>query len=274
MGTSKSNSGPSQGTPILPDWADKPENGEESGENQNQNNQNPDEPNQGQPLTGNFGNVRSSFTSYIKSPSTGRLKRAISSYVGASGGSKVISNSALGGKRSAVKLASFLSDVIREGSQKAFEKIGIDDLEGLSANKAFTKLSNFLSPTTNLSDEPYARSAVSEVLSKIFERFELEERDLSELDNITPELALEFTEIYIAEYIIDRLMSELGKTLYDKEYNQREVLEREYEIKEFVNEQVKLELMDVDYRTDGFSENEGKKIIDNVFEYAYSILES
>ena len=69
-------------------------------------------------------------------------------------------------------------------------------------------------------------------------------------------------------------MSELGKTLHDKEFNPKEVLEREYEIKEFVNGQVKLELKDLNYKSGGISESEGKEIIDSVFELAYSILES
>lgn len=278
MGTSKANSGPKRGTPLLPDWAESPDDQKPVEGNEGQDNPKPEEqkdnPQQNKRLTGDFGAVRRSLTSFLKNPSKGSLKRTTQRYVSASGGAKGISDSAIGGKRSAVRLVSFLSDVVNEGTQKAFEKLGISDLEGLSANKAFTKLFNFLSPSANLVDEPYARSAISEVLSKIFERFELQDREISELDNITPELALEFTEIYISEYIIDRLMSELGKTLHDKEYNPKEVLEREYEIKEFVNEQVKLELEDVNYESGGISENEGKKIVDSVFELAYSILES
>ena len=69
-------------------------------------------------------------------------------------------------------------------------------------------------------------------------------------------------------------MSELGKILYDKNYNDREVLEKEYEIKTSVNEQVKLELKEIHFETSGISIEDGKKIIDNVFEFVYSLLES
>lgn len=272
MGTSKGNSGPKRGTPIIPDWADNNDNNSQD-ENANNDNQGADEP-KNQPVTGNFGAVRRSFSSYLNAPSGGRLKGAVRSYIGASGGSKEISASAVGGKRSASRFVGFLSDVVHNGTQQAFRKLGINNLQDLSAVKAFTELANFLSPSTNLVDEPYARSAISEALSKMFEKFELEDRDITELDNLSPQLALEFTELYISEYIIDRLMSELGKTLYDKEISQIEVIEREYEIREFVNGQVKLELDVLDFNGEGFSEAEGKKVMDDIFQLAYSILES
>ncbi|MCT4640558.1 MAG: hypothetical protein N4A72_22865 [Bacteroidales bacterium] len=303
MGTSKGNSGPVNGTPILPDWADnsdiieegqdnKDEEVQENQEHQKEEDQDnkkgdkDDQDNQkeekkdsdksveiNKPTTGDFRTVRRSLTSYLKTPSRGKLRSTVRGYVGASGGSKVMANSAIGGKKSASRFVGFLSDVIQSGTKQAFQKLGIDNLQNLTALSAFTKLVEFLAPSTNLADEPYARSAVSEVLSKMFEKFELEDRDIKELDNITPELALEFTEFYISEYIIDRLMSELGKTLYDKDYSPRVVLEREYEVKDFVREEVKLELSEINFDSRGLSEEDGQKIINEVFQYAYSILE-
>ena len=277
MGTSKSSSGPSSGIPLLPDWAIDNDNVED-----NDGNSRPDEEkdktdsesNESIPVTQSWRPVRTAFTSYLKNPSKAKLKDTVSKYVKASGGSKKIANSVIAGKAIAGHFSYFLSDVVKEGAYKALENLGIGDITGKSAEYVFTKLAELLAPKGNEADDPYARSAISETLSKIYEDFEINENDIDELDNLSIEKAHEFIEFYLSTYIFQRLMAELCKTLIDrKNYSEKEIIDREYEIKEYIDECIRLEFKDIVITKIDFSTNNGKAKITEIFNNAYSILE-
>jgi hypothetical protein len=289
MGTSKSNSGPSGGVHLLPDWAivNMPPNNKDKEpipdlSNQPQpdkepipdvSNQPQPQPDKAEPIIDVWRPVRTVFSSYLKNPSREKLNHTIKRYVKASGGSKGISGSAVAGRTTARKLGKFLSNIVVHGADEAIKKLGILDFTGKTSEFVFTKLAEALSPTGNVLDDAYARSAISDTLSKIYEEFEIEGKSLDELDNLDAEQAKELMEYFLASYIFERLISELGRTLIDKDYSSKEVVEKEFEIEEYIREEVKLELQDFDVTHIDFMTSIGEKLISKIFSTAYSIFE-
>lgn len=278
MGTSKANSGPSKHSSLLPDWAKDEENQNNPEDTNNDatensaNNHNSSEHASSEP---DWKNVRGAFTSYFKSSNDKlKLNRALSRYVKTSGGAKKLSNSVLSGKSSAIKLGGFLNDISQNGYEEAFKKLGIADLTGKSIDVTFVKLAETLSPKGNEADDPYARSAIAEALSKIYEDYELSEKDLSELDNLNENKIHEFLEYYIESYISERLIAEMGKTLENKDFSEREVIDKEFEMKIYLKEAVKLEFRDIDLNNLDLSDSENAEKISDIFETAYSIMET
>jgi hypothetical protein len=289
MGTSKSNSGPTGGVPLLPNWAignippDNPEK-EPMPDLEIQPDSMPDkdlpqpdkdvqQPDQNATKNDVWMPVRRSFTSYLKNPSRSKLKRTIKRYVTASGGSKGISHTSLGGKSTARKFGIFLSTIVSQGSNEAIKRLGILDFTGKSSEFIFAKLAETLSPIGNVLDDPYARSAVSDTLSRIFEEFEVEGRNFDELDKLTAEQAKELMEYFLSSYIFERLISEIGRTLINKDYSSKEVVEKEFEIEEYIRGEVKIELQDFDVTHIDLSGSTGEDIISRIFINAYSIFE-
>jgi Glu-tRNA(Gln) amidotransferase subunit E-like FAD-binding protein len=273
MGTSKSNYGPSGGVPLLPDWAVAPPNNKDKDTIPDLSNLPKPQPDQLKPTTDVWRPVRTSFSSYLKNPSPKKLNRTIKRYVIASGGSKGISRSVVAGRTTARKFGKFLSDIVVHGSDEAIKQLGILDFTGKSSEFVFAKLAEALSPDGNVLDDSYARSAISDTLSKIYEEFEIEGKSLDELDNLNTDQAKELMESFLASYIFERLISELGRTLINKDYSSKEVVEKEFEIEEYIMEEVKLELQDFDVTHIDFMTSKGDKLISKIFSNAYSIFE-
>jgi len=274
MGTSKSSSGPSGGIPLLPDWVDDPE-GQDGIENQDdETTSNDDHKEETRPQTESWRPARTAFTSYLKNPTKRRLGNTVSKYVKGSGGSKKITSSVISGKSTGIKFGGFLSDVIEKGTNEALKILGVGDVEGKSAEHVFVKLAELLSPRGNEADDPYARSAISETLAIIYEDLEKDEKSIDDLESLTIENANDYMVIYLSTYIYQRLMAELGKSLVERsDYSEKQLIDREYEISEYIQETLKLEFKEIDITKVDFASSQGKEKINDIFNDAYSIIE-
>lgn len=273
MGTSKSNSGPSKRSALLPDWVNP---AEDTGNNQStenaENSQPQNQHKNNQQAT--WKSTRNAFASYYKSSNnSNKLNIALSRYVSASGGSRGITSSILAGKSTGIRFGSFLNDIVKNGSVETIKKLGIQDLEGKSLDSIFAELARTISPAGNEADDPYARSAISEALTKVYEELELQNKDILELDNLNPDQAFEFFELYITSYISEKLTSEIGKNLENKEFTEKEVIDKEFEMKEYIKDAVKLEFKDINLNDLDLSSSTNKEKIDEIFETAYQIME-
>ena len=284
MGTSKSNSGPSKGSPLLPDWAtdnstqqevnEEPRKTDDKEAEQQDTNDENEKTEENKTPSIQWRSVRSAFTRYFKSSNDSRkLGKALNRYVKASGGAKRITKSAISGKSSGIKLGVFLNNVAQKGYIEALNQLGIKDLTGKSIESVFTQIAETLSPKGNEGDDPYARAAISEALSKIYEEFELADKDISELENIDQSKAFGFFELYIESYISERLIAEMGKNLENKEFSEKEVIDKEFEIKEYIKDAVKLEFKDVDLNDLNLSNPKNSEKMNDIFETAYQIME-
>lgn len=291
MGTSTSNNGPSNNTPLLPSWAEpvsnpteqnlpsldaEGEEGEESEiENQPASEDDVSQPPRVEiPLSGEWKPAKNSLSSYGKNPSSAKFKSAAKSYVRNGGGAKGISKSIISGKKAGVRLGSLLSSFSNNGVGNTFREYFNLDFDGLSLESAINKIVDFLSPYDGTVEDSITTDAVTETLYEIYKDFDLSNNDLSVLDNITNENIQDIFTSYASSYIYSKWINEIGIVLENKEISETQIVKIERQMKEFIKDSIKLEFSEIDFKNKStFEKNEINRIMDDVFETAYQSLE-
>ena len=281
MGTSSSNNGPSNNTPLLPSWAEPMENPpllDVDGEDENQPIPNDDESKPYRveiPLSGEWRPAKNSLSSFIKNPSASTFKSAAKSYVRAGGGAKSITKSIIAGKKAGVRLGSLLSSFSNSGVGNTFREYFNLDIDGLSLDSAINKIVDFLSPQDGTVEDSNTADAVAETLYEIYKDFDLSGNDLSVLDNITNENIQNILTSYVSSYIYTKWINELGIVMENKEISATLIVRIERQMKEFIKDSIKLEFSEIDFKNEStFEKNEIRRIMDYVFETAYQSLEA
>lgn len=287
MGTSTSNNGPSNNTPLLPSWADPVENPTDSappspdsdGEEEDENQPTPkvDEskpPRVEIPLSGKWKPAKDSLSKFVKNPSSSNFRSAAKSYVRNGGGAKGISKSIISGKKTGVRLGSLLFSFSNNGVGNTFREYFKLDFDGLSLESAINKIVDFLSPHDGTVEDSITTDAVTEALYEIYKDFDLSNKDLSVLDNITNENIKDILTSYASSYIYSKWINEIGIVLENKEISETQIVKIERQMKEFIKDSIKLEFSEIDFKNEStFEKNEIKRIMDDVFETAYQSLE-
>lgn len=276
MGTSSSNNGPSNNTPLLPSWAEPNEN-PSSPDIENQPNPKDDESNPPRveiPLSGEWRPAKSSLSSFVREPSPNKFNSAAKSYVRAGGGAKSISKSIVSGKRAGIRLGSLLASFSNKGVGNTFRELFELDFGGLSLESAINKVVDYLSPQDGTIEDSITADAISETLYEIYKDFDLSNNDLSVLDNITNENIQDILSKYAASYIYSKWVNEIGIVLENKEISETQIVKIERQMKEFIKGSIKLEFSEINFKNESIIEkNEIRRIMDEVFETAYQSLE-
>lgn len=282
MGTSKSNPG-LKPTPLLPPWAPSPPSAPETGGNDeivgSENGENSQEqPTQQSPVQGDWSNAKAALTTFVRGTSAGQRRRSLKTagkaYVKGSGGSRRISNSATHGKASIIRLGSILQGFSTNGVEGTFQRFGLGSLDSISIEGAFNKLAEIVCSNGATSEEVIANVATTTALAHLYEQFDLENNDLSNLGNLTNEQISEVIECYITSYVFERWLHELGMSIEGKNIQASEVVAFEREILEFIESTVSLDFEGRDLTTLDLSQGEGKQLIDSVFLQAYQLIET
>lgn len=290
MGTSTSNNGPSNNTPLLPSWAEPidnqpvpnppaPEPKEDNEEDNNHNQPDKDEidktPHQEILLTGNWGAAKKGLSGFIQNSSKQKFKSAAKSYVRTSGGAKGISKSVIAGKKTGIKLGRLLSSFSNVGVNNTFKEFFRLDIDGLSLESAINKIVEYLSPQDGTIEDSITTDAVTETLYEIYKDFDLSNNDLSVLDNITNENIQDMLSTYTSLYIYSKWVNEIGIVLENKRISESQIVKIERQMKEFIKDSINLEFSEIDFKNGStFERNEIKRIMDDVFETAYQSLEA
>lgn len=282
MGTSKSNSGPKNNTPLLPPWAPEPpealpqldpstddnidQNGQENGEQESK--EKPQSKITGLP------SARRDLTNYIKNRNPQNFKKASRSYVRSFGGGKRASKTAISGKSSGARFSGFLSGVANQGIDRTLESYGLSDCIGKSADYVLTKIADLIAPSGATNEEAAAREAIIESLSYLHDHFELHDKDIAELDSIS-KLDFEFViKEYVSSYIFNRWLHELGLKFEEKSASTRELIETENEAREYIKEAVKLDFSKIDLLKIDFNSGQGRALMEKIFDEAYIFIET
>jgi len=282
MGTSKSNPG-LKPTSLLPPWAppapdnqSNPADGSEGEVNNDQNDQKKSSTTEN-PI-GDWSTAKGRLTAFTKGSSKAErarsLKGAAKAYVSGSGGSRRISNSAVHGKAAAIRLGGALAGIASEGAARTFDRLGLGDLKDLSVESAFNKLAQNICSNGATTEESIANVAVITALSELYEKFDLENNDLDNLDNLTGDQVNEIIECYVSAYIFERWLHELGMSIEGKDISVNQVVSFEGEIKEFIISQVSLDFSNMNLTTINFDKGHGKEMIDSIFQQAYELIET
>lgn len=289
MGTSSSHTGPTDGPGLLPSWANAgdqddgssaPNDGADGADNSSDGDSSDSGANEvaSASPSGLWRGAKSAMTRYAGSgggsSNSGRLRSSASNYVKAKGGSRAAASSAASGKVSARSIGGFLASVSKSGIQNTFQAIGLRDVIGESTEAVFAALVDRLAPSGATKEEAAARSATLEVMAYLYETVIQEGGDIATLETMDEATIESVVEMGVAGYIYNMWLEELGISIEKRAVSETQAVKLEHEVRDYVNSCVKLELNDkspIDINWDG---QEGRRIIDQVYSDAYSVLEN
>lgn len=298
MGTSKSYSGPTDTSQLLPSWALNPEatapppaaggaqpTGEAGGANGETETATPDNaadddstpPAPGvQPSSGPTRPWTSAKTRLGKVVQAGGTRESFRSagraYVRARGGSSGAARAARAGRRATAALAGFLSSVTANGLGPTLERLELTSYVGRDAQQVFAAISNALAPAGASLEEAVARRATNEVLLGFYERFGIQENGLARLEAMSADDIRKAVEASISAYVYHRWLEELGEMIEQKVVSPLEAERIEGQMRDYVNEVVHLDLNNVDVVALDWKGPAGAKLIEDLYAQAYGVL--
>lgn len=279
MGTSASGTGPKGNTPLLPSWADSPNNSPVEEQN-DENNEQVDSPENdssnpvpdkvpSQKLTG----TKSILTRITNGGRGSSFKTFAKSYVKSSGGSKAATKASIAGINVGKSYLSFLSNITNEGFNETLNKYDLSDCVGKSSEEVMARIADRIAPTGSTNDEAIARSAVMIAFDKLCEKILDSGKDIESLDNIDSETLSDTVIEFVSAYIFKKWVYEAGIALEKNELSESEAIELENEMRFFIRDEVKSGFKKADISKIDLAQGEGQKLVNDIFELAYSTLE-
>jgi hypothetical protein len=285
MGTSKSYGGPGNNSPLLPPWADDSSPIPNPGESPNA--PNPEDPAAppansipaipaGVPQSTNWSTTSRHFGSFVRGGGTGSLGKSLSSYTKSKGGARNASRSARAGRTSTAKLGGFLSNAARGGIRVATDALGLaSTIIGMPVALALGAILDVIAPDGATPDDDAARYAINATLDEMYKQFELGEGDLTRLESIDAGTAKELIALSVTSYIYQKFLQDLEYSFEKGNIPEDEVIRLEREVKSYIQEKVKQELIqqDIDVLTINWSGAQGRQFCEDIYSQAYSLLE-
>ena len=276
MGTSSSNYGPKGNTPLLPDWNDSDDNLDDQTDSNSDDKEgiSKEDENTNNPLSGTWSGAKRTLGEFSKNPSKTSFNSAIKSYIKASGGVNGITKSARHGKIVSGNILSFLNGIQKNGIGSTYENLGFSPISGDSIEHVFNNLAEVLSSGGGTDEETIARNAVVEALAKIYEDFDLDNNSIESLDKLTEEQTENYLEYYLTSYIYERWLHELGVKIEEKDISSSEAVRVEENAFDFIQSSVNLKFDNLNLTTLDYNSKAGKRIINEIFSQAYSLIEA
>jgi hypothetical protein len=286
MGTSSSSSGPKGQTPLLPSWAtgnnNKPSQGQDQNSNSNgdttkggdskkSSNQNTaaESNNQYYSLT----TVKGSLKRIVNKRKGASFKSAGKSYVRKTGGHRSATLSSAMGVITGSNYLGFFSGAAKDGLEQTLRNFDLSNCIGKSTEEAFAKIANKIAPKGSTNDEAIARAAVMIAFDKVYEKFIENDKDINSLDHLDEETLGEIVIEFVSAYIFGKWVYEAGLALERNDLSESQVIDLENEMRVFVTGEVKSGLEKVDILSLDITAGEGHKVIEDIFDLAYSTLE-
>ena len=268
MGTSSIYGGPNGGSPkdnpLLPDDfnlgdGDGPEQGEEEGEDTSK------------PISDRDVSWKDAKTymSKLASRTYTNTGKAVSKHVRAYGGSRAASKTAAAGISTAIGLGSFVSLANSEGIKAIFQEYKIE-YQDKSPKEVLNELINVLAPVPVTKDDAVARKAVIITLEFLYELFEQENIDY---DSIEVEAFNIIVPKFIENYIYERILNDLGSRIELYSENAEEALQREVELKEYINAKVDIAFKGISFEQVNFNDNSTPEEVEKLFNQCYTLME-
>lgn len=257
MGTSTSNPGQRGGTPLVPSWIDDdtspieqlPPNGD---------------PNR-------FRAPRSDFTRYLNSggQDTHSFHRAAASYVRYSLGGAQNATTRLGAARnSTTRLLSIWGSISSNGIAEASRRFGFSDLIGKPASEVFLRIVDFVCPNGGSEEEGIARDSYIEAI------LSLPEINAKNIEDLTPDEFLAFSEIYMANIIKQRLINDIGTKAISLPTNVAQAEMIQQQIIDYIKGAVSDAISDLNIKIENIDSTQTKSIVDSIYKRAYDIIAS
>lgn len=295
MGTSRTNEGPGDRTPLLPAWAlpgtdpypvspdlqnDDAENGGDVSDGGQDGNGQPQSPVDGQPQPVSeqqpWRAARRQMNSWVRAGG-GRTENGIRpagrAYVRAKGGSRSAATQATAGRAATERAGNFFGALARGGLSAALRALGLLSYVGRGAEEVFAAIANAIAPSGATLEEAAARRAANEVLAKLYEERVTENGDLSRLEQLTAEDVGTAVRDVVSSYVYQRWLEELGRSIEDGTTSPSEAVKLEREVRQYVRDIVLLEIPNDRLLAINWESSEGQSLVQQLFEEAYGLLE-
>lgn len=277
MGTSASGTGPKGKTPLLPSWATDPDNSPEPEEDNNQQSDDTSnetvDPKPETAPTQKLSGTKSILTRISNGGSGSSFKTFAKSYIKSSGGSRAATKSSIAGINVGRSYLGFLSGVSKEGFNETLKKYDLSDCIGKSSEEVIAKIADRIAPTGSTNDEAIARVAIMIAFDRLYEKIIDSGRGIESLDSIDSETLSDTVVEFVSAYIFKKWVYEAGIALERNDLTESEAIKLENEMRFFIRDEVKNGFKKADISKIDLAQGEGKKIIEEIFELAYSTLE-
>jgi hypothetical protein len=201
-----------------------------------------------------------------------RLKVASRRYVIARGGAKKAATSAVSGRATTARLATFLSDVAARGFTEAARSLGLEATVGQKVNVVLAAVINAIAPAGTNNDDAIARRAASETLRELFEKHGAEKAGLDALNAMAAADVTDAVELSVSAYVYQRWLFDLSQKIEEHAVSVSEAVRLERDVKVFVRGLVKLKLDGNQALQLDWKGSQGKKFVQDIYEAAYRLL--
>lgn len=296
MGTSASNGGPKGSSPLLPDWynpsppdgdnQDSPqdENNDSNGEsdatnnNDSTNNDSQDQNNSDKQNPTNqstdWGKSKGALTRIAKSTSGSSIQKAGRKYVSGLGGRRGATRAAAQGRITGGKYASFLGAIASGGINNALQNLGLDNLVGRSSEEICLAIADAIAPTGSTNDEAIARDALISTLDSLYNKLQENGNDFSNVDSLSLDQIKETLIEYVSNYVFNKWMYELGSAIEKGSVTETDAINLESEVKDLIYAETFEHYREIPVETFNISDQSNNAMIEEIFQTAYSTLES
>lgn len=200
------------------------------------------------------------------------FKKVVSYYIKAHGGAKSASSTAKSGIRTTINVGRFFNDVSNQGFRETLIQANID-FEGKSAKEILNEVINYLAPVPVTKEDSVARKALISAMEKLYEKFEIEGKDITSLERINKETLNEIVSLQIESYIYERIINDLGSRIESNSTSPADAINKEEEIKEYINSKVETTFSGKDFSTIDFYGINIDNTVEGLFNQCYKVME-
>lgn len=280
MGTSSSYSGPGGGPSLIPPWLEDPfplpESNGDDGENGDEGEAEQTDPEQLAPLTApaawpQLKNLLSRTVTQGGGPSPsrqGNLHKVARGYVGASGGASRAARAGRAGAATASRLGGFLRDVGRYGFEEASRRFSLASLVGRNPQGILAGIVDAFAPVGGERNDAIARSALCETMHDWYDAHQ----DVQNAGLGAPEAAAELLNLYLTNFINEKLQQELGNCIERKGLNAEAANRFCRDVKDLIDTNVKANLTGTDVMTVDWGGSAGTHFVERRLAQMYRIL--
>jgi hypothetical protein len=294
MGTSNSNPGPGNDTPLVPDWLE-PEGQTLPETPGGQPQPVPIRPNEKprpdpdvtpgkpilepeipsitappiQPPPNRFTTARKYLSRFASSGGSdgNSLRRGISHYViTSSGGSSHATRRMGSSRRAGRKLLGFLRDTIVRGTEKALEALHLENLVGHPIDEVFLGMMDYICPDGGNVDEGIARDAFIETIA------DLAENGITDLDTLNSDQMRTVFELYATHTIESRMINDIGSKAIQFPADAKAAVRIQSQLRDFIRRGVTDSLNTARDALRSLTQSSIQRFVDQMYEAAFDVL--
>ncbi len=214
-----------------------------------------------------FRGARQAFSGFAGSGgrSTTHLGRAVSRYVStASGGARNAAQRMGSSRRAGSALIGFLSDTVARGAREALKSLNLEGLIGRSIEEIFLGIADYVCPAGGTIDEGIARDAFIETIADL---------QITDLNALTVDQMQTVFEYYATHTIVGRLCNDIGANAIIFPANVQDAERTQTQLEDFIRRGVSDALVRGKANLQALTPDRVLGYVEEVYEQAFMILQ-